>query len=540
MADTLSVRVPLGATLTIREKLIVMTALMTAMLLFALDQSIVATAIPRILADLGGFNLFGWVFTLYLLCSTVTIPIVGKLSDMFGRRNYLLGGITLFVAASLGCGIAPSMPFLIAMRGLQGVGGGAIVACVFATIGDLFTPLERAKYFAMLTGMFTFSLMAGPALGGFLTDGPGWRWCFLINLPLGLLAALLIALRLPAGGGYGGRAADVDFLGSGLLTGATVSAMLAVIWASDRFGWGAAQTLGLFLATAVFAVAFIWQERRHPHAVIPLALFRNVPFVQSISMTLLAASGIFGAIPYLPTFVQTSLGGSATASGLVIIPRALALLLTSVLAGQYVSRTGRYKPVVILGGMFIFGAALLLRRLHTGEPIWHLGVIMGLMGFGEGMVFPMSQVIVQAAVSSDQQGVAASTRQFFVQVAQAFGVGVFGLVLTTAYVSAFVHDTPDVRAAIAPAVYAEFMDPTLALDETRFSVAAAAVEAQPGGAALLVRAREAQQGAVASAIDLIFTVSSLAALGVLLIALTLRKISLGHRSDAEAPAVEAL
>ncbi len=532
MAIATPVRVPIGARLTTREKLVVMVALMTGMFLFALDQSIVATAVPRIVADLNGFSEVGWIFTIYLVSSTVTIPFVGKLSDMFGRRNYLIGGITVFVAASLACGLAPSMPFLIAMRCAQGIGGGAIVACVFATLGDLWTPIERAKFLPLMTGMFTFSLMAGPAIGGFLTDGPGWRWCFYINLPLGALAVTLIMLRLPAGGGTGGRASEVDFIGSALLTIATLAAMFAVIWASEAFGWTAAPTLGLFLLAGVAAVAFVWQERRHPNAVIPLSLFRNLPFVQSIGITLLAASCIFGALPYLPTFVQASLGGSATASGVVIVPRALALLMTSALAGQFVSRTGQYKRVMIAGACCMLVATFLLRGLHSGEPIWHLAVFMGLLGFGEGMVFPISQVVVQAAVSSDEQGVAASSRQFFVQVAQAFGTGIFGLVFATAYLSGFVHDTRDLAAAVPPAVYEEFKDPTKALDVTKFRATADVVRAQPGGEVLLQHAREAQQRSVASAIKLMFGVSTAAAVGVLIVALTLRQIPL-RRSFAE-------
>jgi EmrB/QacA subfamily drug resistance transporter len=526
MAEATMTRTPLGATLTLQQRLIVMGALLTAMFLFALDQSIVATAVPHMLADLGGFDIFGWVFTIYLLSSTVTIPIVGKLSDMFGRRNYLLVGIGIFVASSLACGIAPSMTVLIAARCMQGIGGGMIVSCVFATLGDLFTPLERAKYFAMMTGMFTFSLMAGPTFGGFLTDGPGWRWCFYINLPLGLIAAGLIAWKLPSGGGSGGRAGEVDFLGSGLLTIATITAMLAIVWSSDTFGWGSPITLGLLTLAAVTTVAFVLQEHRHAHAVIPLSLFKNVPFVQSVGMTVIAASTIFGAIPYLPTFVQTSLGGSATASGLVVVPRALALLCTSVVAGQLVSRTGKYKYLMVIGAVAIFGSVILLRGLHSGQPIWHLAAIMGLMGFGEGMVFPMSQVVVQAAVSQDQQGVAASTRQFFLQVAQSFGVGIFGLLLTTWYASSFTHTTADIASAIPPAAYEQLKDPTLALDPVRYSNVATQVQAQPNGDAMLRRARDAQRESVATAIDGIFTISVVAALFVLIIAATLRRISL--------------
>ncbi len=525
----------MGATMTTSEKLVIMSALMTAMFLFALDQSIVAAAVPRIVADLGGLHLLGWVFSIYAVASTVTIPFVGKLSDMFGRRNYLLGGVLLFVGASAGCGAAPSMEFLIAMRCLQGIGGGAIVACVFATLGDLFTPIERAKYLPLMTGMFTFSLMAGPAIGGFLTDGPGWRWSFYLNIPLGVLSATLIALRLPAGGGSGGRASDVDFAGSALLAVATVSSMFALIWASEAFGWLSVPTLGLLGVSLVTAVAFVFQERRHPHAVIPLSLFRNAPFMNSIGITVIAASCIFGALPYLPTFVQTSLGGSATASGVVIIPRALALLLTSTLGGQLVARRGKYKGVMTFGACCMLIATALLWRLDAGQPIWYLAVFMGLMGFGEGMVFPISQVVAQAAVSRDQQGVAASSRQFFMQVAQAFGTGIFGLMFVAGYMSSFQHEVPDLARAVSPATYESFQDPTLQLDAAKFDAAASEVHTQPGGAVLLDRALAAQRSSVASAIQLIFAVSAVAAVAVVGVTVMQRPIPLSRRFEDPAP-----
>ncbi|MFA7296647.1 MAG: MDR family MFS transporter [Dehalococcoidia bacterium] len=527
MADT-SARLPLGATLTLREKLILMSALLTAMFLFALDQSIVSTAVPRIVADLGGFSSVGWVFTLYLLASTITIPIVGKLSDMFGRRNFLLFGVGLFVIASLGCGLASSMTWLIAMRGVQGIGGGMIVSCVFATLGDLFTPLERARYFAFMTGMFTFSLMAGPTVGGFLTDGPGWRYCFYMNLPLGLVPLVLISWRLPAGGGTGGRFSDIDVIGSGLLAVATIAGLLGVTWAGPERGWGASETVVLLATAAVGAVMFVLQERRHPHAIIPLPLFRNLVFVQSVGMTILAASCIFGAIPYLPTFVQTSLGGTATESGLIVVPRALGLLGTSIVSGQLVARTGRYKPLMVLGAALILAATVLLRFLPQGNSLWVLAATMGLMGLGEGMVFPMSQVVVQAAVSQAEQGVAASTRQFTMQIAQSFGVGIFGLLLASWYLSGFVQATAPIEARMPTEAYAQFKDPTLALDRPRFEQVSASVAAQPDGGAVLGRAREAQRQSVAAATEGMFTVSVIAAALVLVIALMLRPISLSR------------
>jgi EmrB/QacA subfamily drug resistance transporter len=506
--------------------LLVMGVLLLAMFLTALDQSIVATALPRIVSDLGGFHLVSWVITMYLLTSTVVIPVVGKLSDMFGRKYFLLVGIAVFVASSAACGIAPSMPLLIAGRGLQGIGSGIIVACVFATLGDLFTPVERARYFALFVGMFTLASVAGPTLGGFLTDGPGWRWCFLINLPIGLLAIAFILVRLPAGGGSGGRVRDIDFLGAGLLTVATVSFLLMVAWTSRELGWTHPATLGLGVVALLMTAAFIVQERRHPHAIIAVSLFANRAFVQAIVITIVASAGIFSAAQFLPTFVQTSLHGSATVSGLVITPQALGILTSSLVGGQLVSRTGRFKVQMIVGAAWASLAVFLMTQLGVGSSILLVALLMGLLGLGAGLVFPLTQVLVQAAVPQDQQGASAGIRQFFQLISQAFGVAVFGLILSSGYGSTFSARTETVAPQVPPATYAEFKDPTLGLDHARFDKAAEEVRALPGGGQLLEGLTLAQRQGMAHATDEIFFVAALASVVAFLVALTLKEIPL--------------
>ncbi len=332
---------------------------------------------------------------------------------MFGRKQFLLVGIVVFVASSAACGVAPSMPVLIAARGMQGIGGGTIVACVFATLGDLFSPVERAKYFALFVGMFTVSSVIGPTLGGFLTDGPGWRWCFYINLPIGILATAFIAIRLPSGGGTGGRLSEIDALGAVLLSVATVSFLLVIAWTSRAYGWTSVQTIGLGVVAMVFVGSFIVQEGRHPQAIVPPALFRNLTFLQAILITIVASAGIFSAVQFLPTFVQTSLGGSATLSGLVITPQAIGILVSSIVSGQLISRTGRFKHQMIIGAAWAAAAVFMLSRLHAGSPIWLVAALVAVLGLGSGLVFPLTQVLVQGAVPQDQQGVSAGIRQFF-------------------------------------------------------------------------------------------------------------------------------
>ncbi|MEO6398539.1 MAG: MDR family MFS transporter, partial [Tepidiformaceae bacterium] len=473
----------LGEYLTSRQKFLLMGSLMIAMFISALDQSIVATATPHILADLGGFKLLSWVFTIYLLASTVTVPLVGKLSDMFGRKPFLLSGIAIFVAASAACGAATSMPFLIVARGVQGVGGGILFGCVFATLGDLFTPLERAKYMGYFIGSFTLAALVGPTVGGFLTDGPGWRWCFYINLPVGAIASAFIWVNLP----YtrkGGRLSDVDFVGAALLSVATICVLLGLVWSQNEFGWASPETIGLFLAGAVLIVAFVFQESRHPQAIFPLHIFKNRTFVQANLLVVLQGGGMFGAITYLPTFIQISLGKSATASGLVSTPQSIGLLAASIVGGQVVSRTGKFKTQVIIGSALGLVATMLMQTLGVGSPTWHISVFMVIFGLGGGLVGPTISVIVQSSVSQAYMGVATSSRQFFMQIGQVMGVAIFGLVFTTTYASTFNSEiSPETASTLEQAgATAQFNDPTLALDERGSKQVSDEVLALPNGA----------------------------------------------------------
>ena len=517
---------PLGELLTPRQRFLLLNSLMLCMFFSALDGSIVATATPSILADLGGFNLLSWVFTIYLLASTVVVPIAGKLSDMFGRKPFILAGIVAFVTASAACGLAPNMPFLIVARGLQGIGGGILFACVFATVGDLFTPIERAKYMGYFIGAFTLASITGPTIGGFLTDGPGWRWCFYINLPVGALAMAFIWKNLPSTR-KGGRLANIDFLGAGLLSVATVTLLLALVWGHEAFGWGGTETIALFAAAAVFTVLFVLQERRHPQAIFPVALFRNRTFVQANLLASLSGAAIFGAIQYLPTFIQTSLRASATASGIVSTPQSLGLLFSSIIGGQLVARTGRFKYQVILGAVLITVGAALMQGLDVGEAKWHIALFMVVFGLGSGLMGPTVSVIVQASVPQEFIGVATSGRQFFMQIGQVMGVAILGVIFSTTYSSAFSGDiSSQAHDVLPPAVYQKFQDPTLALDKQGFAAVQAEILALPNGQAVLDSALNGQREAVAAAIDRLFLAAAIVAAAMIVLAVTLKEIPL--------------
>ena len=535
MSQAAPMQPALGELLNGRQKWLVLISLMLCMFVSALDNSIVATATPRILADLGGFSLLSWVFTVYMLSSTVVVPLVGKLSDMFGRKLFLIGGIAIFMTASAACGAAPSMVFLIVARAVQGIGGGMIFACVFATLGDLFAPAERGKYIGFFTGTFSLAAITGPTIGGLLTDGIGWRWCFYVNIPVAILAITFISMNLPMKK-TGGRLANIDFLGAALLGGATISLLLALVWAQTEFGWASAETMGLFVAAVVLGVAFVFQERRHPEAIFPLVLFRNRVFVQANILVMFLGAGMFGAIQYLPTFVQTALGATATASGLVSTPQSLGMLTTSIVGGQILARTGRFKYQVIAGACIILIASVLLHTLDVGVPTWHIAVFMIVYGLGSGMVMPTMSVITQSAVAHQYMGVATAGRQFFMQIGQVMGTAIFGVILATSYGSAFADSAgPEAKAVTPPAVYEQFVDPTLALDKRQFSTTRAEVLKLPDGQNILGSLLDAQKEGVATAIQDIFLLSSAMALVVVALAVTLPEIPLrrGFGSEPE-------
>jgi EmrB/QacA subfamily drug resistance transporter len=524
MADV--IEVPLGSLLSGRQKFLLLNTLMLCAFMSALDTSIVATATPRILSDLGGFKLVSWIFTIYLLGSTIVLPIVGKLSDIFGRRIFLLAGLVIFVGSSALCGAAPSMPLLIVARGIQGLGGGILTGVIFTTLGDLFTPIERARYMGYTTSAWTLAALVGPTVGGFLTDGPGWRWCFYINLPVGIAAMALIIAKMPKVR-RGGRIGDIDFAGSALLSSATICLLLALAWANEEFGWTSPITVGLLAAAVALGVSFFLNERGRANAIFPISLFRNRSLMQSNSMSFIQSIGMFGAVQYLPTFVQVSLGASATASGLVSTPQSLGLLFMCLIGGAFMSRTGRFRYMMIAGGVLVAVAAFALHGISVGEPEWHIAALMVVLGFGQGLIGPANAVIVQASVTHDQMGVATSSRQFSQQIGQVLGVAVLGLIFTTTYSSAFSSAVPQaIRSEITQDAYRQMEDPTVSLDKT--SAARIREEALKAGASATVvdQTFRAQKDAVATAIDRVFLVATGAGLALLALAATTREIVL--------------
>lgn len=458
----------LADSLDTRQKVFLLGSLMITLFLAALDQTIVSTATPRILADLGGFNLLSWLFTSYLLASTVVVPLVGKLGDIYGRKVFLIGGIVLFVVSSWLCGLAPNIESLIAFRALQGLGGGTIMASVFATTGDLFTPAERGRYMGLFTGVFSLASVIGPTFGGYLTDNAGWRWVFYVNVPIAAVALPAIWRNLPSIDTN--RRPQIDYVGAALLSIASITLLLALEWAGDEYAWSSPQIVGLFAVAAVMTAVFVAQERRHPEPILPLHLFTNRAFIGTCLVVFTLGMAMFGGISYLPTFVQTGLETSATASGIVTTPQSLGLFVVSVFSGQLLTRTGRYKFMAVTGTIIIAFAMILLANVTIDMPKWQIGTYMVLLGAGIGFVMPTMGVASQNAVDYKDLGVATSANQFFRQIGAVLGVALFGVVLSNSYGDAFQDNLPaDVREEVPSGVLVAFDNPTVALDERSFA-----------------------------------------------------------------------
>ncbi len=500
---------PLSASMTSRQIYLLLGSLMITMFIGALDQTVVSTAAPRILADLQGFSLLSWLFTGYMLTSTIVTPLIGKLGDLFGRKLFLIAGVIVFMISSAACGAAPNMESLIVFRFVQGLGGGAIFASVFATLGDMFSPADRGKYIGLFTATFSLASILGPTLGGFITDNLTWRWIFYLNIPIGLIAIPAIWLNLPAKAA--GAKVKIDFLGAALLSVASVLFLLAMVWAGDKYSWASPQIVGLLTGAVIFTGIFINQERRHPEPILPLHLFRNQVFLLSNVVVFTFGLGVFALIQYIGIFVQTALGASATASGIVTTPQSAGVLITSILGGQLMARTGKYKAQTFVGTLIIASALALMLTVSPGMPKWQLGGYMVVLGLGFGLVLPSMSLIVQNAVAPRYIGVASSSNQFFRQIGAVMGIAVFGVILAHTYRTEVEARIPAADLAaietVSPNFLSEVDDPTLRLNKAYWQPIVADVSALEGGPEILARAEDAQNEAMTAAMKIIFLVA---------------------------------
>ncbi|HEX2174649.1 MAG TPA: MDR family MFS transporter [Nocardioidaceae bacterium] len=412
-----------------RQILVVLGGLMAGMFLAALDQSVLGTALPRITSELGGLDKLSWVVTAYLLTSTAATPLWGKISDLYGRRIIFQAAITIFVLASMLSGLAQSIEQLIAFRALQGVGGGGLFALALAVIGDVIPPRERGRYQGYFGVVFGSSSVLGPVLGGWFTEGPGWRWIFYINVPIGIAALVVtsVALKMPVVR----RDHRIDYLGAAVIVAAVTSLLLYTAWAGPDHGWGSSLGLGLVGAGVLLVLLFVVVESRVSEPIIPLELFRDGVFSLSIVYTFITGFAMFGAMIFLPMRLQVVDGMSPTTSGLAMLPMVVGIFATSITSGRLMSRTGRYKVFPILAAATIAGGLLLLASLDVDSPYWHAGVAMFVLGAGLGLQMQILVTVVQNAVDRRHMGAATSSVTFFRQMGGSFGTAVFGAIITS-------------------------------------------------------------------------------------------------------------
>ena len=447
---------------TAQEKRLTFIALMIVFLLSALDQTIVSTAMPRIIKELHGLNLYSWVTTTYLLASTVMVPIWGKLGDMYGRKIVLIAGICIFVAGSWLCGIAGEfgeMPLigggmmqLIVFRGIQGIGGGALFTTAFATIADLFPPRERGKYAGLFGAVFGLASVIGPIIGGFFTDHgttdilglhvAGWRWVFYVNLPTSVLALFMIGVKMPdLGARPGGK---IDFIGGGLIVISLGALMLALTFGPSD-GWLSSQVIGLFALALFSGIAFVLVELRAKEPILPLSLFSIRAFSTAMTASFIMSLAFMGTIVFLPLYLQLSLGTAATSSGLALIPMMVGLIIGAFASGRMVTRTGKYKPFLLGGAVIQLVGFFLMSQLSATstqlDVTWRLFVL----GLGLGPSQSLFNIIAQSAAPVRQIGVATSTGMFLRQTGGLVGLAIFGAIFSQHFSTSFQEKLPELR-----------------------------------------------------------------------------------------------
>ena len=400
---------------------------MLATFLAALDQTIVATALPAIVTDLHGFEHLSWIVSAYLLAATVTVPLYGRLSDVYGRRRLFVISISLFLVGSMLCGAAQSMTELIAFRVLQGLGAGGLLPLGQALVADLYSPRERGRYQGFMGAAWGLAALAGPLVGGLLTDHASWRWIFYINVPLCLLALVVVMRTLPAG--TKGREQRIDYVGAGLLAAGVTGVLLACVWGGVTYPWTAAEVLVPSIGGALLLVVFVFWEQRVADPLVPISLFADRVFAVSCAANMVIGALVFGVSVYVPVFVQGVLGASATSSGVVVLPLLGAWVVVASSVGLLVTRTGRYKVFPLVGAALVFVACLLLVQVDGSSSRASISLSLVIFGIGMGCTAQMYVVATQNSIGAGDIGVATGGLQFFRNIGASLAVAALGTVL---------------------------------------------------------------------------------------------------------------
>ncbi|MGC4790046.1 MDR family MFS transporter [Micromonospora sp. DT178] len=431
-----------------RQIRLLMFGLMTGMLLAALDQTIVGTALPTIVGELGGINHYSWVVTAYLLASTASTPLYGKMADLYGRRPVFLFSIGTFLLGSLLAGLSQDMTQLIVTRGIQGLGAGGLMTLAFTIISDVVSPRERGRYQGLFGAVFGLSSVAGPLVGGYFAE-TDWRWIFYINVPLGILAIIVCSrvLRLIP---FTRRDHSIDWLGAALLVAGVSCLLLALSWGGNEYAWGSGVIIGLFVAGAVLGVLFVLQEARVAEPILPLRLFRSATFALANSAGFVLGLVMFGSIIFIPLYLQIVRGASPTRSGLLMLPMMAGIIVTSVLTGRAMSRIGRYKWFPVSGAAVLLVGMLLFTRLEVDTSLWVAFGFMVVIGVGLGLCMQSLILAVQNSVSMRDLGAGTSSATFFRSLGGSFGVAILGAVLSSRLTSELADRLPGAIAVLPP------------------------------------------------------------------------------------------
>jgi EmrB/QacA subfamily drug resistance transporter len=415
--------------LTHTQILVVLSGLMLGLFLAALDQTVVATALPTIVGELGGLDRLSWVVTAYLLAATASSPLYGKISDLYGRKQVFQFAILVFMAGSLLSGLAQDMTQLIACRALQGLGAGGLIVMSLTIIGDVVSPRQRGKYQGYMGAVFAVSSIAGPLLGGLFVDHLSWRWIFYINLPIGALALAVTAAVLHLPHSFTG-VRRIDYLGAALLVAAVSAMLLVTVWGGSEYAWGSPTIIWLSVTAATLTVLFILRERVAPEPILPLRLFGNRVFSLTGAAGFIVGLAMLGGIVFLPLFLQVVTGASATASGMLILPLMSGVIVASIGSGRLITRTGRYKIYPVFGTALMVAGLALLSRMEADVSRLQSSLSMLVFGIGIGLVLQVLVLAVQNSVERRDLGTATSSGAFFRSLGGAFGTAIFGAIMT--------------------------------------------------------------------------------------------------------------
>lgn len=528
-----------------RETILTMVGVLMVMLLASLDQTIVSTAMPRVIADLQGFDRYTWVSTAYLLTSTVMVPIYGKISDLFGRKPIFLFGVVVFLIGSALSGASQTMNQLIGFRALQGIGAGALMPIAIAIVGDLFTPRERGKWQGLTGGVWGLSAIIGPTLGGWITENVSWRWAFYVNLPVGIAALLVLIFLMPTLRSAV-KQVSIDYVGAALLIAGSVPLLLGFSWAGGQYDWVSPQIIGLFAVAVVALASFVIYEARLERGggqpIIEPSLFKNRIFSVSAIVTVIFGMGLFGSIFFIPLFVQGVVGTSATNSGLILTPLMLTSIGGSILSGQLVSRLGRYKWIAILGMVVSVVGTFLLVRLDVHSTNTDVIVAMLVLGLGMGFGMALYTLVVQNALPR-KIGQATSALVFFRSIGGTIGLAAMGSIMTSAYLPAFQNALPAAVKQFVPAKFlAVFNNPQILLSADARAQIQAQFVARGGqqGLALFNTILEAVKTGLTQGIHNVFVLS----LGLMILGLVsvffLKEIELRGDRNLKKNATEAV